>query len=279
MAPAASIAGCLDAARSYGSGDSAPCRPAPGEPGAPSSASAPSERMPCSSSTRAPPPRRGRAGRAPRAGRCAGTPAAAPRAAGRAPRRAGPGLAGRDHAVDQPDPQRLVGGDRAAGEDQVERPAGRRSAGAAAPCRRRSAARPSAGRRRRGSRPRPTTRRSHQIASSRPPATACPSIAAITGLLSRIRVGPIGPSPSSTGWTWLPRSVPIALRSAPAQNVPPAAVQHGDALVVVGVERPERVGQGRGGRAVHRVAGLRPVDDDGGDGAGRVSTRTLIRAA
>ena len=65
-----------------------------------------------------------------------------------------------------------------------------------------------------------TTRRSHQIASSSPPATAYPSTAAITGLDSRIRVGPIGPSPSSL--TWLPRSVPIALRSAPAQNVPPA---------------------------------------------------------
>lgn len=64
------------------------------------------------------------------------------------------------------------------------------------------------------------TRRSHQSASSSPPATACPATAAITGLDSRIRVGPIGPSPSSV--TWLPRSVPSALRSAPAQNVPPS---------------------------------------------------------
>lgn len=64
------------------------------------------------------------------------------------------------------------------------------------------------------------TRRSHQSASSRPPATACPLTAAITGLDSRRRVGPIGPSPSSA--TRLPRSVPMALRSAPAQNVPPS---------------------------------------------------------
>ena len=64
------------------------------------------------------------------------------------------------------------------------------------------------------------TRRSHQSANSRPPATAYPEIAAITGLLSVIRVGPIGPSPS--GSTRLPLGVPIALRSAPAQNVPPA---------------------------------------------------------
>ena len=64
------------------------------------------------------------------------------------------------------------------------------------------------------------TRRSHQAASSRPPATACPLIAAITGLPRCIRVGPIGPSPS--GEVRLPSGPPTALRSAPAQNVPPA---------------------------------------------------------
>ena len=47
-------------------------------------------------------------------------------------------------------------------------------------------------------------------------------MAATTGLDSRSRLGPIGPSPSSV--TRLPRSVPIALRSAPAQKVPPAPV-------------------------------------------------------
>src|SRR6516164_617104 len=64
------------------------------------------------------------------------------------------------------------------------------------------------------------TRRSHQAASSSPPATAYPLIAAITGLPSRSRVGPIGPSPS--GLARLPSGPPTALRSAPAQNVPPA---------------------------------------------------------
>ena len=45
-------------------------------------------------------------------------------------------------------------------------------------------------------------------------------MAAITGLPSRRRVGPIGPSPSSS--TRLLRSVPRPLRSAPAQKVPPS---------------------------------------------------------
>ena len=49
--------------------------------------------------------------------------------------------------------------------------------------------------------PAAATRRSHQMASSRPPATAYPSTAAITGLDSSSRVGPIGPGPSSaTRW-------------------------------------------------------------------------------
>ena len=41
------------------------------------------------------------------------------------------------------------------------------------------------------------TRRSHHAASSRPPATACPSTAAITGLLSSIRLGLNGITPCS----------------------------------------------------------------------------------
>ena len=63
-----------------------------------------------------------------------------------------------------------------------------------------------------------TTRRSHHSASSRPPATACPLIAAITGFDSAIRDGPIGPSADMSG----SRALDIACRSAPAQNVPPA---------------------------------------------------------
>ena len=54
-------------------------------------------------------------------------------------------------------------------------------------------------------------------------ATACPSTAAMTGLPSSMRVGPIGPSPSSR--TALPRPSDTAFKSAPAQNVPPAPVR------------------------------------------------------
>src|SRR5947199_7556597 len=70
------------------------------------------------------------------------------------------------------------------------------------------------------------TRRSHHAASSRPPATACPSTAAMTGLSSSMRVGPTGPSPSRS--RRLARSIPgsrIAFRSAPAQKVPFAPVR------------------------------------------------------
>ena len=42
----------------------------------------------------------------------------------------------------------------------------------------------------------------------------------MTGLDSRSRLGPIGPSPP--GWTRLPRSLPSAVRSAPEQNTPPS---------------------------------------------------------
>src|SRR5262249_32332852 len=65
-----------------------------------------------------------------------------------------------------------------------------------------------------------TTRRSHQSASSRPPATAYPETAAITGLSRSRRVGPIAPSPS--GATRFGSPAAMALRSAPEQNVPPA---------------------------------------------------------
>src|SRR5438132_517551 len=77
------------------------------------------------------------------------------------------------------------------------------------------------------------TRRSHQSASSRPPATAYPSTAAMTGFPSSMRVGPMGPSPSSLithSWPEIvaprrPWPAATAFRSAPAQNVPPAPVR------------------------------------------------------
>ena len=67
-----------------------------------------------------------------------------------------------------------------------------------------------------------TTRRSHQMASSRPPATAKPSTAARTGLDVTNRVGPMGPRPSSLTGRGSPSEK--AFRSAPAQKVPPVPV-------------------------------------------------------
>src|SRR5579883_426788 len=68
------------------------------------------------------------------------------------------------------------------------------------------------------------TRRSHHRASSSPPATAYPSTAAITGLPSKWRVGPIGPGASSSKLG--PRVRPATdFRSYPAQKVPPRPVR------------------------------------------------------
>ena len=69
------------------------------------------------------------------------------------------------------------------------------------------------------------TRRSHHSASSRPPATQWPSMAAITGLRSCRRVGPIGPSAAMSGFRLSARSLvsnppATVFRSAPAQKVP-----------------------------------------------------------
>ena len=178
--------------------------------------------MPCSSSTPSPRPRSAPPGRAPRAGRCAGTPAAARPARGRAPRRRrGPDPAATTRLT-SPMRERLVGADRPAGEDQVERAAGadqpRQPHGAAvderhapAPAedaegrvrRRRPAGRT---RSRARGRPRRRTPRSRRSPACRAAAGSGPS--------ARRR-------PASTR---LPAAVPIAFRSAPAQNVPPAPV-------------------------------------------------------
>ena len=120
------------------------------------------------------------------------------------------------------------------------------------------------------------TRRSHHSASSSPPATAWPAIAAITGLLSRSRVGPIGPSPSAA--TRLPVAVPTAFRSAPAQNTPPSPCKHRDRGLRIGVERPESVGQRGRRRAVDRVAALRARQQHRVTGPSR-STRTAGRSS
>ena len=72
-----------------------------------------------------------------------------------------------------------------------------------------------------------TTRRSAHSASSMPPATANPSTAAITGFDSRSRLGPMGAIeprlPISRFLFGSPDAT--ALRSAPAQKVPPAPVK------------------------------------------------------
>jgi hypothetical protein len=119
--------------------------------------------------------------------------------------------------------RRLVGVDRAAGEDEVECDAEPTTRGSrtvppsisGTPHRRQNTPNVAVS---------ATTRRSHQSASSRPPATACPSTAAIVGLRVRRRVGPIGPSRVSVRRFRRDSSV-SACRSAPAQKVPPAPVR------------------------------------------------------
>ena len=86
-----------------------------------------------------------------------------------------------------------------------------------------------------------TTRRSHQQASSSPPATAWPATAAITGFCSAMRVGPIGPSPS--GSTRLPALDRRRLQIGAGAERAALAVEHRDARVAVGVEGAERVGE------------------------------------
>ena len=102
--------------------------------------------------------------------------------------------------------------------------------------------------------PRVAIRRSHQSASSTPPARHQPSIAAIAGFDGVRRVGPIGPS----GWV---TSRFIAFRSAPAQKAsPPAPVRTRTRAPSSASKsrRPWRNSSAVGG--VDRVAALGPVD-------------------
>ena len=138
-------------------------------------------------------------------------------------------------------------------------PGRRRPAAAAGPCRRRSAGHPSAGRRPpawrrrrpRGGRTRARARgrpRRRTPRSRRSP--ACPAAA--------------GSDPSARRRppaTWLPCSVPTALRSAPAQKVPPAPYSTATLVLVVGVEGPEGVGQGLRGAGRRRRCGRGAVED------------------
>jgi hypothetical protein len=98
------------------------------------------------------------------------------------------------NAVDQPHAQRLFRTDRPASQDEVE--------GTAYPDQSRQplGASVNEGDTEAAAEDTPSTavlsaiRKSHQQASSRPPATAYPEIAAITGFESFIRVGPMGPA-------------------------------------------------------------------------------------
>ena len=159
-------------------------------------------------------------------------------------------LAGRDDLGDEADRERLVGVDGAAGEDRGRaRGRGRRRAAAAA-CRRRSAARPSGARRSRTWRVSSAIRRSHQSASSSPPARHQPAIAAIVGLGEARRVKPSGPPGASAS------SVSIAFRSAPAQNASsPAPVSTSTRASSSAAKRSNAVQQRGGGRRRRRRCG------------------------
>ena len=87
----------------------------------------------------------------------------------------------------------------------------------------------------------------------------------MTGLERVRRVGPIGPVPSSGMGRRSPSAT--ALRSAPAQKVPPAPVSTATEASGVGVEGQERLSELVGAHAVDRVAALGPVDGDDGDRA------------
>ena len=112
--------------------------------------------------------------------------------------------------------------------------------------------------------PSSATRRSHHSASSSPPATAYPATAAITGLPSRIRVGPIGPSPS--GATRLPAGLPTSFRSAPEQNTPPSPCRTATAASRSASNSRNASDQRRRGRAVDRVPALGARQQHGRDG-------------
>ncbi len=108
---------------------------------------------------------------------------------------------------------------------------------------------------------RSATRRSHHSASSSPPATAWPLIAAITGLDE--------PHPGRSHRTVAVGGDAVAVRAADRVQVraraerPARSPQDGDRRLGIRVERAERIGERRGGRPVDGVAPLRPVEDHG----------------
>ena len=107
----------------------------------------------------------------------------------------------------------------------------------------------------------PATRRSHHAASSTPPATHQPSMAAMTGLPSCRRVGPSGPLSSQLGQ--------VAQVGAGAERRVVAG-EHGHACRRVLVERHEGVVEAGGRLAVDGVADVALVDADDDDAVGVV---------
>ena len=118
------------------------------------------------------------------------------------------------------------------------------------------------------------TRRSHHSASSRPPATAGPSIAAMTGFDSAAGSGPSDPDRRRD--TGPPITVGERLEVGAGAEVATRTGEHGDGQRLVGVEVDERVEQRRGGDGVDGVAPFRAID---GDDANRPSSSSSTRTS
>ena len=176
--------------------------------------------------------------------------------------RLGERLPGLGEPVGQPHPQRLVTAHAATGEDQVERVAVADQPSAGARCLRRPTARPIVGStrrtwrpgRRRAGRTTPPARGRRRRRSPRwrrsPVCRATPAS------------GPSGRRPRDARRPGCRRPLPTALRSAPAQNVPPAPVSTATCCASSWSNSSERGGQCRGGVPVDGVADLRAVDRD-----------------
>ena len=106
--------------------------------------------------------------------------------------------------------------------------------------------------------PAAATIRSQASATSRPPATAKPSIAAMIGLRGGCWTIPAKPRSACHGRS----PAANAPRSIPEQKPLPAPGEHGDREAVVVVERVERGGDAVRERAVDRVALVRAVERD-----------------
>ena len=242
-----------------------PCRPSPAANRARPRAPRPAGR-PCRAAARAPspPPRSGPPGRAPRAGRCAGRPGAArasSRASASASARAVPGGT-----------TRLTRPIRSASSASTGRPVRIRSSARLVPISR-------------GSRTVPpsisgTPQRRQKTPSSRPrrrPAgrTRARARARRRRRSPRWRRSPACRAASGSGPSGRrrPRVHPVAALGADRLEVGAGAERAARRRTaprrarLVGVERAERVGERPRGRAVDGVAGLRAVEDDGGDRA------------